>query len=578
MADDVKLEITAEDRSGPAFDSANRRIRETSQRAREGAQSYESFARGLTAASNAVQRGMSLMTRLDLTQLTLEAATNRAADAQTKLTAATKEFGAGSPQAIAASRELESANSNLEKTNLRAKLSYALVTGDLLIMAAKVPILTAQLRTYTLAQTGATAAALRFATTLGTVAAAAGLAIAGKSLVDNLLGTDAVFKIRDTEERLAALKEERDGLLAQATRPILGPVIEDVAGKVPGIETAEERLQRVNDAILEAEGEVNAVRDFNRKQNEMKSKEAADKEAAIQQEAADKIANAWEQSIQQTSGYVQNLGVDLGRLGPAALDALGTLSPQLAELAARTDTAAQMEEELATKILASTNPALREQLSVTRQKGETTDDFRKRLVALGYKEEELAGKLDDTTESFSLQTQATQQAAAAIGGGPASSTTEAYGSPAVTRKGMTTGGGDAGSLLDAVYAMMNRGLGGADAEMARRSLEHIIRGGGGGMGLGNIFLQRALGSLGVIRAADGFDGMVSGPQLFLAGEAGREHVNIQPGGRGGLQMGNVSLTAVVNGNAKEADIRRGMMSALKQFTIVQKRIASRRSY
>lgn len=57
-------------------------------------------------------------------------------------------------------------------------------------------------------------------------------------------------------------------------------------------------------------------------------------------------------------------------------------------------------------------------------------------------------------------------------------------------------------------------------------------GGGGG---GNVFA-----------AAHGFDGMVRGPTMFLAGEAGPEHVQITPaaarsGGRGGSSAPTVNV-------------------------------------
>lgn len=51
------------------------------------------------------------------------------------------------------------------------------------------------------------------------------------------------------------------------------------------------------------------------------------------------------------------------------------------------------------------------------------------------------------------------------------------------------------------------------------------------------------GRAGGVKAAGGFDGMVNGPTMFLAGEAGSEHVRITPHGGGG----GGGVTVVING-------------------------------
>lgn len=60
----------------------------------------------------------------------------------------------------------------------------------------------------------------------------------------------------------------------------------------------------------------------------------------------------------------------------------------------------------------------------------------------------------------------------------------------------------------------------------------------------------------VIAAASGFEGEVTGPQLFLAGEAGTEHVSIRPASQargqapgGGFSIGQI----VINGNVDSSD-------------------------
>jgi hypothetical protein len=77
-----------------------------------------------------------------------------------------------------------------------------------------------------------------------------------------------------------------------------------------------------------------------------------------------------------------------------------------------------------------------------------------------------------------------------------------------------------------------------------------------------------------IPAADGFNGMVNKPTMFLAGEAGAEHVNISPHGNkssGGTPVVNINI-AKIDRNADfeqlkpmiqrwilEANSRRGMI-------------------
>lgn len=50
----------------------------------------------------------------------------------------------------------------------------------------------------------------------------------------------------------------------------------------------------------------------------------------------------------------------------------------------------------------------------------------------------------------------------------------------------------------------------------------------------------------VIGAAEGFDGIVSRPTLFMAGERGAEHVRVTPGGGGG--NGGITVNVNVSGH------------------------------
>jgi hypothetical protein len=58
---------------------------------------------------------------------------------------------------------------------------------------------------------------------------------------------------------------------------------------------------------------------------------------------------------------------------------------------------------------------------------------------------------------------------------------------------------------------------------------------------------------GVIPAAEGFDGMVNKPTMFMAGEAGSEHVKVTPNGQGG---GSTITVNIQNMNAGDDDLRK----------------------
>lgn len=74
--------------------------------------------------------------------------------------------------------------------------------------------------------------------------------------------------------------------------------------------------------------------------------------------------------------------------------------------------------------------------------------------------------------------------------------------------------------------------------------------GGGGISLGRVSI--AAPSIPLIAAANGFNGMVTRPTLFLTGERGREHVKVTPGG---LQAGGSGGATIVNNFNVEGSIR-----------------------
>jgi hypothetical protein len=62
-----------------------------------------------------------------------------------------------------------------------------------------------------------------------------------------------------------------------------------------------------------------------------------------------------------------------------------------------------------------------------------------------------------------------------------------------------------------------------------------------------------LKSMGVAGYAQGFDGMINSPTLFMAGESGAEHVKVTPNGQGG--GGNITVN-IQNMNGSDDDLRK----------------------
>ena len=70
---------------------------------------------------------------------------------------------------------------------------------------------------------------------------------------------------------------------------------------------------------------------------------------------------------------------------------------------------------------------------------------------------------------------------------------------------------------------------------------------------GSDILKAYWASRGVTMAAEGFDGMVNKPTMFMAGEAGSEHVKVTPNGQGG--GGNITVN-IQNMNGSDDDLRK----------------------
>lgn len=113
-------------------------------------------------------------------------------------------------------------------------------------------------------------------------------------------------------------------------------------------------------------------------------------------------------------------GVHLAALSAQTLGSLSALEGPMGTLAAQVAAVQKQEDGLVAAALRSSE-ALRNQATITRKKGETTDDFKARLLSMGFAEEQITGIVTDATKAFSLQTDAMAEGAAAMSGGSSGS-------------------------------------------------------------------------------------------------------------------------------------------------------------
>lgn len=397
MADPrIGIDIEADDDTDDGFRSAEERIDSLSGRAeRAGTVGFREFARGAATASNAIQGVYGAMTRLDLTQLTLEASSARLTASRERLNQATAEFGAGSRQAIQAEKDLEAAQNNSEKTTLRAHASYVLVGLDMATMAARaIPAATGLYAMATAAGAATTAfTALQVASGAILVTAAA-LAVIGvaRNIKSNFSdpAKEAAQSFDDFRvahdravEAAAGQRQVGDSWFAQYSErvsedfnqwPLLGRVITTVK------EETEENMGAIADASTGMSGVVEA-------------------------------------NLRRVSSALRDMGVDMNRISsdmiPAMVAGMGFTGEEASTMASKLLEGRAAEEALLQQMIAL-GPAYTAQINFTRRKGETTEQFTARILEAVGAENAAKVQIDDTTQSFRLQTDATEQAAAAI--------------------------------------------------------------------------------------------------------------------------------------------------------------------
>jgi len=511
---DINIRVEAEDDSGDAFEEASRGIESLGESADTATGSFEEFAKSLSTSATELEHGMSMMTRLDLVQLTVDQRTQALTSAQEKYNEAVAKYGPSSQQAEQAARALTTAQDGLDKANMRAELSLGLVAAQSIQMATTaIPETIAAFEALTAAEGAAAVAASMLEVAMTAGVAAIGI-VAGITAVSAAIGgmgdaaSDATGKVdmlADAEGKLArastfsgeaarksvsdasaaseaayqvALSQlgafenkasEAHRRLAAIDQPgvandVLLRYKKDAADADRDLAAAQQNLTRaendmtlahhaaaqqyiaddnlrvletkgsleeVNKAILEHQAFIDQTRAYLRNDDVSDSTRASDEQyiqeqevivraltdrkdaltqaaeqtAASEKAAAAATAQAWESAL-------GSVNLNLSTLSTSILHQAATTGGELGVLASQVLGVRDSEDQTLESVLRNSE-ALRNQATITRQKGETTEEFKKRLEAMGYSEADVESQVTDTTKSFSLQIQATKELATA---------------------------------------------------------------------------------------------------------------------------------------------------------------------
>lgn len=606
MADPrVRIVVVADDQSKAALDRVVQNLDQIPPAAGRASAGFDNLARGAQRATQVIERGYGIMTRLDLTQISLQQSTERVRVAQEKFNEAVAKGGPASEGAVQASRELEAAQAALEKTQLRARLSYVLIAGDLVGMAAQVPRAVAALTALRSAQTAATVSSVGLQAALNPLAGAAvavGVVAAMVAIGDALGSVDRNADVAG--KSLEDLQVQFDALAGKRERVAKDLAREELVGGTTSAETAlRKRLEMLDTQLGQIRQAMWAV-------GEAQNQVEFDKLAAEAEDAARKLEDA---SRTMASGVRQALGaagIDLSKFTQEFQDqmlrAAGVSESVVQSLRPVVDV-----EDLLAASSGEAREALVAQLDVTNRKGESTEDLARRLGLTVEEEQRLRAEGRWTTDGIISQAEATERLARANGASQGASGPRADSSllpswaPGAGGSWVPVAGAAqdmsshdnsytrsiqqvrsdgtrdrAMAMMDAIDAQAKadpRILGTAAYRTAYGMAAHTARSGTAGniFGFGHRGWQMALESIGVRFAANGFDGRVTRPTMFVAGEAGPEHVSVTPGGRPG---GGLVVQGGIHVDARGMTQAQATRAVVDGLTIVQKRAASRRGY
>lgn len=550
---EVNIKVDAIDESEEALDSASKNVKglgETAEQAGKRAKGgFDDAGLSLQGLTRGIERGYGIMTRLDLTQISLTQSSERVAQAQERYTRAIAENGAASQEAVQANRELESAQAALEKTQLRARLSYVMVAGDIATIAARAPQAAAALR-------GMGVATMTLAGNLTALQIAGGAATAllvGLAAAGTLFSEEVGKGATATEElRIAREEAEKHGK-PNDMGPVLEPLrgfVDELTEVIPGFTTATDEWKQAQERLNDAEISV-ALQDG--------IKLEGDRTAALM-ESARATAELDARNRSLVSGTQAVLGVDLSQWSDGFRESMLATAGVSKEFIASLRPVVDIEALLAGQS-DETKVAMLEQRNVTAYKDETTEEFHARLKALVGEEAYAKLQFDETGRSIVAQAAATDRLAEST-------------------RSATSGGSFGTSMFSSGFSRASQDPGRAsdDLDLYREELQYMLSQNPGGLNnpgtqewfniLNNSNVQAGhLASAGyqnmrqgalkpLIMAANGYDGVVSEPTMFMAGERGAEHVKVTPGG--GQGGGGVNVNLTMTGAAGQAQ-RAGMM-------------------
>jgi hypothetical protein len=600
------------------------------------------LVRAMNSGRRAVSDAAQILNRLDLAQVTVQQSIERVNKAQERYAEAVAKSGPASEAAGKAAEDLAKAQDALDQAQQRSALSAGLVVAQSAQLAARLPAAVAGMRALATAQiTAATAAgALSSAMTMGAAAIGIVAGIAAIKAAIDSAATSYEFAEQKaaewgTAQMLAALKSREAALMAEETSVTDYNLFDPRtwASSSRSLNEIQQDLRNVRGDVLQNEFAITqAVRESANaflEAEDIKAQVAAKNEpviraqlaktleditnaraalldpftptadlAGLQKSYSDAVSNAErlkaaltelateaqrgiEAQAQATrnalTNGLQGLAVNLQALSANALASLSALDGPLAGLAAGLAATKAQESLLATAALKSSK-ALRDQAEITADKDETTEEFHKRLLDLGFAEEEIAKRVDETGRALLRQTEATNKAASA-----ADRASGNWRSGVMEGTGNSFGGGhDIGghgapgskfglqaflevnreNLISKLYGFP---LGSFEYNVNNGKLfnsagiMNLLRGQGERDSTDNIVGARTfnmpgfkdlvkqlilttapatqwdsmLKELGVPHFANGFDGVVNRASLFVAGEAGPERVTVSPTGRGG---------------------------------------------
>lgn len=570
----VEIRVEAEDDTEEGFSSAKQKLDGLKKSAAGTGDAYTKLASAGADTAQMLERSFSVMTRLDLVQLTIEQSSQRVSTAQERYNNALREFGAGSEEARSAMAELENAQRSMEKANMRAQISTGLIVVQVIQLAATMPRMIAQTWSAASAFIGAALAGQAFQVStgnvIGAVVTATAVAVALGYALTSMGGaagtaSASMDQLSQTVSRLRSEAQEVD-----ETPRWLYDMLHPTRSGAQVLNEYAEAMETFNKRRAEnAELADKQIAQYAAERDE-KALLASSDRARIQAYRDEQAAIEAKTDAEIRSGFVQERNLDLtirqtqeaGRNREEAEAALSALDRQEKQAAA--DAKRQQDEaaRAAQDVLRQAEQALSRigvdlaNIRVEALKGIAgggfLGDLAQGAIAAHNAERDLARQIVQSgnpalLEQLSIAAdkgETMEELAASIG---LTKEQEAE----LQRQGRLT--------TEGLKSQEEVASGSAQTPTAGMSVS-----GAGGTGP----IVR------ILAAAKGYDGMVDKPTLFLAGEAGREHVRVTPGGQGGgMSVG--SLTQNFYGQTDEGAARRGTMDGL---SLVMKRMASKRSF